>query len=96
MPNIQTEPKSPGANPTLNTTMLFNVPLATQILYCPSLACQVYDYILRGFNQPLIGAFTIPIGELMHDLIQKREDEVQIMTKLISELEEHINSKVKI
>jgi len=77
--NIQTEPKSPGQNPTLNTTMKFQVPLPTQILYCPTLTCQVYDYILRGFNQPLIGVFTIPIGELMHELIQKRSDEIILM-----------------
>ena len=80
----------------MNTTMVFNVPLAKQILYCPVLTCQAYDYIFKGFNQPLIGVFTIPIGQLMHDLIAKREEEVIIMENLIKELEKHCREKLKI
>jgi hypothetical protein len=37
--NIKTEPKKPGPNPTLNTTLSFGVPLPTEKLYCPRLAC---------------------------------------------------------
>ena len=66
--NVQTQPTAPGCNPTLNTTMKFNVPLPLLELYCPRLQCSVYDYIYKGWNQPLIGNFVLPVGELMHAL----------------------------
>jgi len=77
--NIQTQPIAPGSNPTLNTTMKFNIPLPTDPLYCPKLGCAVYDYIYKGWNQPMIGVFTLPIGQLMLDLIAERQEETAIM-----------------
>jgi hypothetical protein len=77
--NIQTQPIAPGSNPTLNTTMKFNIPLPTDPLYCPKLGCAVYDYIYKGWNQPMIGVFTLPIGQLMLDLIEERQEETAIM-----------------
>jgi hypothetical protein len=73
LPNVTTDPKSPGPNPTLNTTMFFNIPLPVDKLYCPMLSCIAYDYIFRGWSQPEIGVFTIPIGQLMLDLIEERK-----------------------
>lgn len=37
--NLKTDPKAPGANPTLNTLMKFFVPLPWEPLYCPRLSC---------------------------------------------------------
>ena len=73
--NIRTEPKFPGENPTLNTSLSFSVPLPIETLFCPRLACTVYDTIFAGFSQPIIGNFVIPIGELMHELIEERRRE---------------------
>jgi hypothetical protein len=39
----------------------------------------VNDYIFKGFSQPMIGAFTIPIGELIHRLIKEREEETGVI-----------------
>jgi len=66
--NIRTAPKAPGPNPTLNTHISFKVPLPTDPLYCPRLACSVFDCIYKGFSQPLIGTFTIPICDIMLEL----------------------------
>jgi hypothetical protein len=66
--NIKTQPGPTGANPTINSSISFRVPLPTDPLYCPKLVCTVYDYIFVGLNQPLIGSFTIPIGELIHEI----------------------------
>lgn len=60
--DIKTAPSAPGSNPTLNTTIKFSIPLPTDKLYCPTLSCTVYDYIFKGWNQPIIGVFTLPIG----------------------------------
>lgn len=90
--NIQTQPIAPGSNPTLNTTMKFNIPLPTDPLYCPKLGCAVYDYIYKGWNQPMIGVFTLPIGQLMLDLIAERQEETEIMLDIGTKLDEIIKN----
>jgi len=74
--NLKTEPKAPGPNPTICTLMSFFVPLPIDPLYCPRLTCQVYDCIFTGWSQPMIGTFTIPIGDLMHELAAERKTEI--------------------
>lgn len=66
--NIKTQPGPTGSNPTINSCVSFKVPLPIDPLYCPKLVCTVYDYIFIGANQPLIGSFTIPVGELIHTI----------------------------
>ena len=56
-------------------------------LFCPRLSCAVHDYIFKGFNQPLIGVFTIPVGDLIHKLRKEREDETGVIENINSELE---------
>jgi len=64
--NIKTQPGPAGANPTINTCIRFTLPLPGDPLYCPKLQCSVYDNIFKSFLQPLLGVFTIPIGEILH------------------------------
>ena len=51
-----------GPNPTLNTLLEFNVPLPRDQLFCPRLTCTVYDSIVMGLNQPILGNFVIDLG----------------------------------
>ena len=90
--NIKTQPSASGANPTLNTTMMFSIPLPTDPLYCPKLSCAVYDYIFKGFNQPMIGVFTVPIGQLMLDLKEERRSETEIIQGINESLEKILKS----
>lgn len=62
--NIQTEPSASGQNPNINTLITFSASLPVDNLYCPSLGCDSYDFIMKGLSQPLIGTFSIPIGEI--------------------------------
>jgi hypothetical protein len=62
--NVETEPSDIGPNPNINTTIKFVVELPKEKIYCPSLACNVYDYLYKGFSQPLLGTFSIPIGDI--------------------------------
>ena len=82
--NLKTEPNAAGANPTISTLMKFQVPLPIEPLYCPRLSCQVYDCIYTGWSQPIIGNFTIPIGELMHDLKRERDTETAALEKMVN------------
>jgi hypothetical protein len=56
--------------------MNFTIPLPTDPLYCPKLGCTVYDYIYKGFSQPEIGVFVLPIGDLMTALQLERAEEM--------------------
>ena len=62
--NIETPRVAPGPNPNLNTSIKFKCKLPIEELYCPSLTCEIFDYIFMGLSQPLIGTFCIPIGEI--------------------------------
>ena len=88
MKNIQTIPTAPGPNPTMNSTMKFQIPLPTDPLYCPSLSCAVYDYIFRGLSQPLIGTFALPIGELIHELAAERKRETAAIRYIVEQIRE--------
>ena len=82
--NLRTQPGAAGSNPTINTLIKFNIGLPKDPLFCPRLQCTVYDYIFKGlFSQPMLGPFIIPIGDLIQDLIQEREEETAAI--------EHIN-----
>ena len=62
--NVSTDPNANGPNPNINTCLMFNVQLPVEELYCPSLACDVFDYVFKGMSQPLIGTFRIAVGAL--------------------------------
>ena len=47
----------------------------------------VYDYIFKGWNQPMIGAFVVPIGKLMLELQSERQQELQKISEIIGKLE---------
>jgi len=64
--NVQTEPMDPGPNPTINALVQFNCKMPVDPLFAPSLQCSVFDYLFLGLSKPLIGTFTIPLGELFH------------------------------
>ena len=85
--NLKTEPSAAGPNPTISTLLKFQVPLPIDPLYCPRLSCQVYDCIYTGWSQPIIGNFTIPIGELMHDLKAERVRETEQLEKMVVALD---------
>ena len=85
--NLRTDPKAPGANPTINTLMKFFVPLPIDPRYCPRLSCQVYDTIFAGWSQPIIGNFTMPIGDLIHELKAERDAEIKALRTMVKTLD---------
>ena len=80
--------------------------LPTDGLYCPKLSCDVYDYVFRGFNQPLLGTFAIPIGKILEETVQKQKDEIVQSEYIIKELkralagegpgDERLNEEIKL
>jgi len=88
--NIKTEPKMAGSDPTLNTLIEFNAPLPVDTLFCPRLAVTAHDSIAMGVNQPIIGNFVIPVGELMLALIKEREEETAEIDKVVKILTKYL------
>jgi hypothetical protein len=53
-------------------------------LYCPKLACDVYDYI--GFMQPLLGTTAISLGDILDEERHKHSTELIESAFFIKEL----------
>jgi len=81
--NIKTEPGAPGPDPTLNTLIEFDLELPTEELYCPRMACSVFDSIMGGLVQPTIGTFVINIGALIIELAEERKRETEALENVI-------------
>ena len=85
--NISTQPSVTGPDPTISTVVRFSLYLPNDPLYCPSLTCGVYDYIFKGYSQPLIGNFVIPIGDLQHlqnDLFESEDKRTMEIIRALS------------
>ena len=85
--DVQTQPSASGPNPTINTTTAFQVPLPVDPLYSPSLTCFVFDHIYKGWSQPQIGTFKLPLGDIMLDLQEERDEETNKIEDINIELE---------
>jgi hypothetical protein len=72
--NVQSKPNKTGPNPNINTLINFGVDLPVDDLYCPRLACDVKDYIFKGFSQPLLGTFSVEIADIKKDTKEKRKN----------------------
>lgn len=75
--NIKTNPSATGSNPNINTMINFQIDLPVNPLFCPKLACDVYDYVYKGLMQPLLGTFSISIGEMMQEQTRDRERQLK-------------------
>ncbi len=68
----------------------FNMHLPSNSLFCPKLSCDVFDMIFKGFVQPLLGTFSIPIGDVLQETIQNQKDELEQSDHIIKELKKII------
>ena len=88
--NIQTVPVSGGANPTINTILKFDAKLPKNYIFMPELQCEVYDHILSGLHNSLLGVFSLNLkriikktdNQLDEDMISARKT---LGTSLFSE-----------
>ena len=70
--------------------------LPSGALYCPSLSCDVYDYIFKGLSQPLLGTFSISIGEIIEQTKYDQMMELEESDKIIKELKKILNSNSEV
>ena len=70
--------------------------LPSGALYCPSLSCDVYDYIFKGLSQPLLGTFSISIGEIIEQTKYDQMMELEESDRIITELKKILNSNSEV
>ena len=72
---IKTIPVNGGANPTINTVIQFQTKLPLDDNFMPELQCEVYDNILSGLTNSLLGVFSIDVKKIIKKTtIQINED----------------------
>ena len=72
---IKTIPVSGGENPTINTVIQFETKLPIREEFLPELQCEVYDNILSGMANSLLGVFSIKLKKIIKETkMQVQED----------------------
>ena len=72
---IQTIPVNGGENPTINTVISFDLKLPEDTKFMPELQCEVYDHMLSGMHNSLLGVFSINVRRILKKTsIQIQED----------------------
>ena len=74
--NIQTIPVSGGANPTINTVIKFDAKLPEKDVFMPELQCEVYDHMLAGLRNSLLGVFSIDIKRIIKKTRKQIEEDL--------------------
>lgn len=82
--NIKTEPKQSGPDPTINTIIAFDNYLPKQDIFTPNMLCFVYDYILAGLGNNLLGAFEIDISKMVKDTNSEMDKDMNLIKKKVS------------
>ena len=62
---IQTIPVNGGADPTINTVIQFKTKLPQDMNFMPELQCEVYDNILSGLSNSLLGVFSLNLKNII-------------------------------
>ena len=63
--DIQTIPISGGINPTINTVIKFDANLPENDTFIPELQCEVYDHMLSGLHNSLLGVFSLDLKRII-------------------------------
>ena len=87
--DIYTEPKEGGDDPNIRTTIKFQVKIPNDPEYCPRMTCTAYDMLyLAGMAQPILGSFTLKLGDILRDTREKDakvQEDVIKMTRIVKQ-----------
>ena len=95
--NIQTVPVSGGANPTINTIIKFDVKLPEKDIFMPELQCEVYDHVLAGLHNSLLGVFSIDLKRIIKKTRRQIDEDLTAVRKKLGEskIEEFIKASLR-
>lgn len=78
---IKTEPKESGPDPTINTIISFENFLPIEKIYIPNMLCFVYDYILAGLGNSILGAFEIDLNKMIESTVSEMNADKKLSEK---------------
>jgi len=85
---VKTEPLDAGPDPNILTVFNLTLTLPVDPDFCPDMSASVFDQVFRGLSQPLIGNFSIPLG----DYIRKTQKELDKKIETLAKLNETLKS----
>ena len=90
---IKTQPKDSGANPNINTVIKFDVKLPKEEIFIPEMQCEVYDHVLGGMLNQLLGIFMLSVKSLIRETHRTIDKDIKITKEKIEQMKN--NSKPK-
>ena len=79
---ITTVPGDTGSNPTINAVIKFDARLPQEEIFIPELQCEVYDHLLSGMYNSLLGVFSLNIKKLIKKTNKQiKEDLLEVDNK---------------
>lgn len=81
---IKTQPKKSGPNPTINTVIKFDIRLPEEDIFMPEMQCVVYDYILAGLVNQMLGIFILPLKEIIYENKKQIDRDMKITEKKLA------------
>ena len=81
--SISTQPKDCGENPTINTVIKFDVKLPEEEIFMPELQCEVYDHLLSGMLNPMMGVFLLNVNRLIKTTHRQIDQDMALTKKKI-------------
>lgn len=83
MQAIKTQPKDCGENPTINTVIKFDIKLPKEEIFMPELQCEVYDHLLSGMVNPLLGIFLLNVKQLIKKTHEQIDEDMKVTKKKV-------------
>lgn len=74
---LSTQPNSQGPNPNIGAVLSFKTKIPVDPLYCPNITCTVYDFLMSGRSQPILGTFQLNL----HRVYSKKITQQTFMKK---------------
>ena len=81
LPPIVTVPGDSGENPTINTIVKFDARLPKNEIFIPDLQCEVYDHLLSGMMNSLLGVFTLDVKKIIKRTNLQIDEDLKITKK---------------
>ena len=96
--NITTIPINGGANPTINTIIKFDAKLPEKDIFIPELQCEVYDHMLAGLHNSLLGVFSLDLKRIIRKTRTQIDEDLNAVRQKVgtSVLDNFIKNSIKL
>ena len=81
--NIKTVPCNGGTNPTINSVIKFEVKLPEKDVFLPELQCEVYDHMLSGLHNSLLGVFSLDLKHIIKKTRRQIDEDLAGMDRTL-------------